>query len=138
MHPVAASQSKLCELSLMFLTKGSETMAIEGSRGCREEEESTLTGGCLSNASIRGCSAHTREETRRSNQPEARGGGRSRGVEPPRSPREGGAWRFHSEVLVEVAGAHDSPKVAPARVIGAGRHRRATTAAIQSPERRRG
>jgi hypothetical protein len=32
-------------------------MAIEGSRECREDEESTLTDGCWCNASNRSCPA---------------------------------------------------------------------------------
>jgi hypothetical protein len=63
---------------------------------------------------------------------------RSRGERSPRSPRRGGGWQSHLVEVKEGAGASILPKKAPARIIGVGRNRRATTAAIQSPEGRRG
>jgi hypothetical protein len=78
-------------------------------RGCLGTSSPGCSGEISCNASTRGCSASTREEARRGIKLEAIGGGRSRGVESPRSPRGGGARWFHLVELVEGAGAHVSP-----------------------------
>jgi hypothetical protein len=62
----------------------------------------------------------------------------SRGERSPRSPQRGGGRQNRLVEREEGAAASILAKEAPARVIGAGRNRRATTAAIQSPEGRRG
>jgi hypothetical protein len=104
----------------------------------REEEESTLTGGCLFNASIRGLlSSHKWGGSMK----HPTGGEGRRQIPRGRTTPISSWWSRLAIPLggvVEVAGAHVSPKVVPARVIGAGRNRRVTTVAIQSPERRRG
>jgi hypothetical protein len=63
---------------------------------------------------------------------------RSRGERSPRSPRRGGGRRNCLVEVKEGAAASIFPKEASARIIGAGRNRRETTAAMQSPEGRRG
>jgi hypothetical protein len=69
---------------------------------------------------------------------EVPGVSRSRGKRSPRSPRRGGGRRNHLVEMKVGTTASILPKKALARVIGAGRNRRAMSAAIQSPERRRG
>jgi hypothetical protein len=55
-----------------------------------------------------------------------------------RSPRGGGARRFHPVEMVEGARAHVSPKVATTEVTGAGRRGKAAAAANQSRQWDRG
>jgi hypothetical protein len=78
----------------------------------------------------RGCAASRGEEAGSSTGPEAIGGGGSRGVESPRSPRGRSARQIHSVEVVEDTGASISPKMATVMVAGGGRDGRATAGAI--------
>jgi hypothetical protein len=69
---------------------------------------------------------------------EVPGVSRSREGRSPRSPRRGGGRRNRLVEMKEGEAASIPLRKAPTRVIGAGRYRRATTAAIQSPEGRWG
>jgi hypothetical protein len=157
MHPVGATQSKICELGSLVLT----SMAKDHGRSREERVEEiknmlTVRPGATRGGLHRGTTGSTApgastgvrthqdllEEAPQASERSRRGiglsGGRevkSRAGSSHGSPRRGGGRRNYLVEVEEGTEASISPKVATVEVTGAGRNRQATAAAIQIARR---